>query len=139
MFDSKKILIGAMCSLLFLTAPAFAVGERPADVKPASNPYVAQYFLEKANKPIQSDIVDPAVEDQIVIEALTDYYSEDVKVAKILSTYQKDAFLFNKATSLKKEDKIDVMRTIEKVYKLIENKNDQQMVVGFLERSFEKY
>ncbi|MDT3427293.1 hypothetical protein J2Z22_002844 [Paenibacillus forsythiae] len=133
MQNRKKPLFGVICSLLIFSAPAYA-SEKIPDSKKAENPYVTQYFFEKFAHPNKTDLVDPVVEDQIAIDALTSYYNADVKVAGILALYDKDANLLKKATSLNKEDKIQVMHIIKKVYPSVTDLENQQALKGFLKR-----
>lgn len=129
----KKALLSVVCSVLIFLVPAYAA-DKTLEAEAGDNPYIAQYFLEKQANPRKNDLVDSEVEDRIAIDALTSYFNADVKVAGILASYEKEANLLEKATSLKQQDKIHVMHKILKVYESIANPESKEELVGFLER-----
>lgn len=98
-----------------------------------NNPYIQQYNKENGitSKSLNSSLSE---DDETVYKTLTIYYQEDVKVGKILAQVAKDTDVQIKATSLKKEDKIDVMHKIKEVYSSVKESSDQKVLVDFIER-----
>ncbi|MFB0844526.1 amidase domain-containing protein [Paenibacillus oleatilyticus] len=98
-----------------------------------NNPYIQQYNKENGitSKSLNSSLSE---DDETVYKTLTIYYQEDVKVGKILAQVAKDTDVQIKATSLKKEDKIDVMHKIKEIYSSVKESSDQKVLVDFIER-----
>jgi len=69
LIKKKRELCIGVCLFLILSFPAYAV-DKTSNTNGFDNPYVSQYFLEKSNNLKQTDLVDPAIEDQIAIDAL---------------------------------------------------------------------
>lgn len=104
------------------------------------NPYVQQYFKEKTeNVSLQENatsetLVDPQLEEKTSIATLTEYYNEDIKVANIIKKYCQDTKLIEETTSLIKNDKINVMHAIQKIYPFVNDLNEKKILVAYLER-----
>lgn len=127
-----SLLLGVMC--FSLSGISMAAGSLE---KTEQNPYVQQYIKEKNSKPTKASsdaLVDPEVEEKIIMATLQEYYNEDVKVANILNNYGQDPQLFAKTVSLEKDDKIAVMHKIKKVYSSVKDLNDQEVLRCYLHR-----
>jgi len=101
------------------------------------NPYIQEYFKEKNSNPAKGTsetLVDPLVEEKIILSTLQEYYNEDVKVAGILKKFIRITELTNKTTSIKKEDKINIMYNIKKVYPDVKEESDREILKGYLKR-----
>ncbi len=99
------------------------------------NPYVQQYLEEKAkSKTTLETLVDPELEEKIIIATLNEYYNEDVKVANIIKKYQKDINLMDKVISLNKEDKINAMHVIKEIYPYVKDQAEQDVLIAYFKR-----
>lgn len=104
------------------------------------NKYIEQYYKEKAekskNKPKNKNdyVVDPETEEKIILDTLSYYYDEDLKVANILSGFYQESTLLEKTVSLIKEEKIDIMHKIQEIYYAVEDSNQQDILRGYLDR-----
>ncbi|WP_028594103.1 amidase domain-containing protein [Paenibacillus assamensis] len=138
MIKLKKLITGFSC-LVFLIS-AVPVSASPSEIINNSNKYVEQYFKEKTEKSLIETnsekvyLVDPVIEEKNMIEALNYYYEEDTKVANVISQAYKDPELLVKATSLKKEDRIEVVEKIVSVFKSVEDRAHQQLLEEYLGR-----
>lgn len=127
------LLIGTMC-FSFISISSYAATTKNNS---SNNPYVQLYLDEKNNKPnvpTKDYLVDPNVEEQIIISALNDYYAEDKEVANVLKKYINDFNLERDTLATKKDGKITTMRNIEKIYSHVKNYQDQIILKGYLER-----
>lgn len=103
--------------------------------KLVQNPYVQQYLKEKDKSRTTSEaLVDPELEEKIIISTLTEYYNEDVKVANIIKKHQKNTNLTDKAISLNKEDKINVMHAIKEIYPYVKDQGEQNVLIAYFKR-----
>jgi len=120
-----------------LPLPAKSSLVSAANKIPEKNPYINQYMAERNNKHIldnNSLVADPQEEEKIAISVLTYYYEEDVKTGNILSKLYKAPSLFETAISLKKEDKIFIMKKIKDIYSSLKNQSYQETLKGYLQR-----
>lgn len=132
----KATLIGVIITTIFVV-PTFATTNSTDSI---NNPYVREYLKEKLDEPSNTQskeyLVDPQVEERIIISALQEYYNEDVKVANILEKYygKSDQSQKDKVLSLRKEDKVEIMKKIKDVYFSVNEKNDQEIFKGYFKR-----
>ncbi|MFT9488443.1 amidase domain-containing protein [Tepidibacillus infernus] len=131
-----KRLFSYLLVFTLLMSTLIPVVNANEDVSKSQNKYIKQYFKEKETKKSEkkTDLVDPVVEEKIILETLTYYYKEDLKVANILSQFYNDMDLIDKVTSLIKEDKIDIMHKIIEIYPSIEFKNDKKIMYAYFLR-----
>jgi hypothetical protein len=109
----KQILIMVVCALffgLFTVSNASVISENET----YQNPYIQEYLKEKDNVSKSKDnLVNEQAEEKEIISTLNEYYNEDIKVANIINKYYTKSDLSTKALSVKKEDKIIVMKAIK--------------------------
>lgn len=135
----RNFLFGLLCSILILSSvPAY--GQEGVSEKKPQNKYTEQYFQEKKEKKNESNseennnLVDPQVEEQIILETLSYYYEEDLKVASALVQFYNDSDLYEKTMSLIKEDKVEVMHKIMDIYSSVKDPSDQEVLRDYIER-----
>ncbi|MCL6639598.1 MAG: hypothetical protein K6T80_07990 [Firmicutes bacterium] len=95
MYKFKKLLGALLISAMCFTFTGVSSLAATTTDKAATNPYIQLYLDEKKAKvettKIQPDeyLVDPQVEEQVIISALEEYYNSDKKVATVLAKYVK--------------------------------------------------
>lgn len=108
----------------------------------SKNPYVQAYLNEKNNKfstsisenKPEEYLVDPEVEEKIIIATLEEYYIEDMEVANILKKYFDDPNTELNVLAAERDDKISTMKNIKKIYFEIDNEYEQEKLRCYLER-----
>lgn len=104
------------------------------DLQTEKNDYVNSYeaqinTLQKSTKKMQ-----PIEEQLIVIATLNEYYEEDLKAAELLKKYS-DNFSIELVTSIEKEDKIKSMHELKKIFNILTDDNEKDILIDY----FEKY
>lgn len=80
------------------------------------------------------ELVDPDIEENILINTLEHYYQEDIKVADFLFRFNSDETIKDKVLSVERADKIYVMYLIKDIYHTIQNETDQELLYDYLDR-----
>lgn len=140
MLKLRKAILCVASSMFILSIPVYASAAGNNDESEASsvavstNPYITEYYIEKAANPPSGQLVDPAEEEKVIIATLTDYYNSDIKVAEILSNYDKDGSILEQATSIDKEDKRAILNKVVNVYPKVLEVANQEELEKFLKR-----
>lgn len=140
MLRVKSVIVSLFCFvILAVSVPVSAA--TVTQLVSSENKYVEQYFKEKKEREQKNEfrdrrdyLVDPDIEERNFIDSLNYYYEEDVKTANILSEVYKDSTILNKATSLVKEERIEIVQKIVKAYNLVEDNEQQQLLREYLGR-----
>lgn len=133
-----------MKKIVFLiTLFAFIIGfgnVSKAQENEQNNPYVKAYLEEKKNvRSIEmedEEVVDPQVENKIIIDTLNDYYSEDLMLLDMLKEYSIDNSLEKEILSTDREDKKSAMHKIITLYDQMTDFDHKNMAIDFVERYF---
>lgn len=117
----KKCFTIILASLFLLTISTLAI--TPAKAENQDNPYIKAYLNEK-NEPKsfiadEDPLVDPVVEDQIII-FLVDYFG--------------DISLNQQTISIEIEDKINIMHKIEDIYASVSDQDTKALLFDYLDR-----
>lgn len=95
------------------------------------NGYIEQYYKEKEEKEGNVDpkvrIVDPLIEEQIILETLKAYWEEDLKVAEILETALQDQSVKSLVLSTDKEEKIKAIELIKQNYESFDAEQQKEL------------
>lgn len=136
----KKLCTILFISIICLTLTTIA---KPmitnAEGEISKNPYVQAYLNEKnaasiSEKKPEEYLVDPEVEEKIIIATLEEYYIEDIEVANILKNYFDDPSTELNVLAAERDGKINIMKNIKKLYFEIDNEYEQEKLRGYLER-----
>lgn len=102
-----------------------------------TNPYIQSYKESTQNKPMVQNtefLVDPKVEEQIILNTLESYYEQDKRVLDILNIYYKDGITSEEVLSVNREDKIDVMNKIMLIFDSVKDIESKEQLLDFLDR-----
>lgn len=139
----KRRLVGLLTVFLFLfSVPliAGAVDQSANDQKEAAqneNPYVQKYLEERGTVADESSLFNSSEQRASDMETLVEIYREDTKVGGILQKYSMSTFsgtsvdYAEKATSLDREQIIQVMHNIERVYPAA-SEDEQELMLSYL-------
>ncbi len=103
----------------------------------SNNPYVQAYMnsMEQYSSTQDMDpLVDPKVEEQIILNTLELYYELDIKVLDELSNYYPDATTSKEVVSINREDKVNIMSKIMKIYDSVEEVEVKELFLDYLDR-----
>ncbi|MGY0372743.1 amidase domain-containing protein [Clostridium sp. JNZ J1-5] len=145
MLKLKKFICGLLIGSTTLTFNLLGSSSIASAVQTnnlSKNPYVQAYLNEKISKLESTDsldkskeyLVDPEVEEKIIIAGLEEYYNEDMKVAKILKNYIKNDELDKNTLATEADGKIATMKNIIEIYSNVKDKEDQETLKGYLKR-----
>lgn len=125
----KAACLLLVCLLFALSACA---PEQSAPSEDPVNPYVAAYLaaIERENA-TQTNRIEP--EDD-VIDALTNYYEDDLKLTELLRDYISDEEVLSQVAAYDREDKINAMHHIESIYSEIEDEDCIALIKEYLVR-----
>lgn len=126
----KAVCLLLACMLFALTACTPEQSAPSGDA--VSNPYVEAYLaaIERENA-TQTNRVEP--EDD-VIDALTNYYEDDLKLTELLRGYISDEEVLSQVAAYDREDKINAMHHIESIYSEIEDEDCIALIKEYLVR-----
>lgn len=131
----KSCVVFALLGIIFLIFPgnSFATnGEFNAE----ENGYIEQYYLEK-EEPVESEeeLIDPVLEEQIILETLEEYWIEDLKVSEILANTLQDESVIPVVMSTEQEDKIRAIELIEEIYESLDLEQ-QELLFSYIDRHY---
>lgn len=109
--------------------------------KLSTNPYVQAYLNEKNNKSTQTNknqsndyLVDPQVEENIIIATLEEYYNQDIEVANVLKKHVKKSDLEKNVLAPEKNGKICTMKNIKEIFSNVTDVEEKKILLGYLKR-----
>ncbi|WP_158587593.1 amidase domain-containing protein [Neobacillus notoginsengisoli] len=119
--------------------------EVKAEINIKKNPYIQAYYTENAISETKNstsyslfseseELVDPVIEEKIILETLEYYYQEDIKVADLLYNITSDENIRDKVLSTERQDKIEIMNLIKDIYPTIEGDSEKELLYGYLDR-----
>lgn len=132
----KSLGIFALLGIIFLIFPGNSLANEGTseEFNAEENGYLEQYYVEKEeNVDPESQVADPVVEEQIILEALEAYWAEDLEVAEILANALQDDSVKPLVLSTEKEDKIKAIELIKQTYENL-NAEQQELLHYYVER-----
>lgn len=128
-----KKMISVLLSIIILSSLGITVSAEEENL----NPYIQAYENElKRNKKatIAEDnlVVDESVEDEIIRDALNEFYQLDLMVLEILKDVFPSNAIETKVLSSGREDKVEIMHMIIQKYDDITDKKDKDILIQFL-------
>ncbi|WP_078379144.1 amidase domain-containing protein [Sutcliffiella halmapala] len=131
--------------LLLSSLSIIPTHEVNAESNITNNPYIKALYDERTSSKALSTssplslnesepLVDPEVEENILIHTLEHYYQEDIKVADFLSDITTDEKVKDKVLSIDRSDKILVMYLIKDIYHTIQEDSNRELLYGYLNR-----
>jgi len=127
-------------SLLFLIMLIFVIMDNVQVKAEESNPYVKVYLDSEKNINAKSvnleddDLVEPEVENKIIIDTLKDYYNMDLLLLDELKSYSISTTLEENIISTKREDKESAMHELIELYYDISDTNHKDIIIDFIDR-----
>lgn len=125
-----------MLGIVLLVFPGNSLADEGSseEINTDENGYIEQYHVEQEENVVpETEIVDPAIEEKIILETLEVYWEEDLKVAEILATELQDESVKPLVLSIEKEDKIKAIELIKKTYENV-NVEQKEALHDYVER-----
>lgn len=137
----KKMVKSLACLLIaevvIITTGTTRVNASPSKINQMApsqnNPYVTEYLAEHNQNGTHSYSKADTADDAISKNVLTYYYTEDLKVANILTKACNSDFTVL-AISLQKQDKINVMHRIKDIYSTVPSSTEKSTLLAYMGR-----